>query len=469
MRTLSFTAVALTLCANLAAQKDETPKVEPGLSAPRGKTLEWKSPAGQPYWYRLPEKLEAKQPVTLTFMFHGTGMKFGWAFWNYPIANGGFRKNDIVIAPEGMTPGNGDTFNFVQGKADGEQIEGLIQFFKKKFTIGRIYLYGHSQGAFFSYWMAGEAPELIDGIVAHAGNVLDVKHTPLSKQKLAVGILHGRADAVVPVDCAYRTEKIYREQGYQKLKLKVVEGLNDQTGHWPLPDDVAEMFSWLDKVSSATLEDAAAEVAYALETPTLDLQGLKVALDRAQLLAKKAKPAEVTATKPRIDAGRELLARAATEHAKVMSEDPAIKDPKLPFGGYAGHLLAVDSALESEAPWAQATKVLRPLIQKHAKAMDKALADAAASEKRSFATLLKAIEESPLSPRLPEALGSLERLANSPPKGISKEDAGKALKLIAERRTSLEEGRTKAAKLTQALRPSKSEPAKENPAPEGGG
>ena len=30
---------------------------------------------------------------------------------------------------------------------------------------------------------------------------------------------------VVTVECAYRTERIYRELGYRKLKLEVVEGL----------------------------------------------------------------------------------------------------------------------------------------------------------------------------------------------------------------------------------------------------
>src|SRR5262249_43408559 len=152
------------------------------------------------------------KPPALVLMLHGTGLKWGWAFWNYPIEKGQFRGDDVVVAPEAMTPGGQDVFNFVQNKADGDQIAGIIAYFRKRFPIGRVYLYGHSQGAFFTYWFAGEHPELVDGIVAHAGNVLgNVKHPKAAKEKVAIGILHGRADAVVPVDCAYATEKLYKE------------------------------------------------------------------------------------------------------------------------------------------------------------------------------------------------------------------------------------------------------------------
>ena len=150
MRRVTFIVLAAMFAGAAVAQTDEVAKVEPAASAPLGKTLEWKSAEGKPYWYRLPKKLADGKPRALTLMLHGTGLKWGWAFWNYPIANGGFRGDDIVVAPEGMTPGGGDTFNFVQDKKDGDHIAGLIAWFKKKFTIDRVYLYGHSQGAFFA-------------------------------------------------------------------------------------------------------------------------------------------------------------------------------------------------------------------------------------------------------------------------------------------------------------------------------
>src|SRR5690606_25984148 len=271
VRLLSL-AVLLACASPLAAQKlGEVPIVPPTSSAEKGKTLEWVSAEGRPYWYRLPEKIDARKPPNLVIMLHGTGLNWGWSFWNYPIGNGKFRSGDIVVSPDGLTPGQSGTFNFIQGKKDGDQIAGLNRLFRGRFPIDKVYLYGHSQGAFFAYWFAGEHTELVDGIVAHAGNVLQVKHHELAKEKVAIAILHGEADAVVPVECAHRSHKIYEDQGYKKLKLEIVEDLTAQSGHWPLPKNVAALLDWLDEVSvdSPALEVRVALDEIAKESPDL--------------------------------------------------------------------------------------------------------------------------------------------------------------------------------------------------------
>src|SRR5687768_16898383 len=103
-------AMILWAPAGLSQAKEEKgpPRVEPSDKAPLGDVLEWTSAQGKPYWYRLPKRIDRSKPPNLVLMFHGTGLKWGWAFWNYPIANGGFRGSDVVVAPEGMTPGSGD-------------------------------------------------------------------------------------------------------------------------------------------------------------------------------------------------------------------------------------------------------------------------------------------------------------------------------------------------------------------------
>src|SRR5262245_46009905 len=98
IRTIILCGTALSA---LAAQEPKpTPRVEPSTEAPLGKQLEWTSAEGKPYWYRLPKKLDRANPPNLLLMLHGTGLKWGWAFWNYPIAEGAFRGDDIVVAPE---------------------------------------------------------------------------------------------------------------------------------------------------------------------------------------------------------------------------------------------------------------------------------------------------------------------------------------------------------------------------------
>ena len=84
MKTIGF---ALLVAASLAAQ-ETTPRAEPAAGLAGGEVYEWTSSAGAPYWYRVPEKISKTSPPNLVLMLHGTGMKWGWAFWNYPIKDG---------------------------------------------------------------------------------------------------------------------------------------------------------------------------------------------------------------------------------------------------------------------------------------------------------------------------------------------------------------------------------------------
>ncbi|MFY9343517.1 MAG: alpha/beta fold hydrolase [Planctomycetota bacterium] len=405
MTARPFGVVLLALagagCPALLAQKEADAIGEPSTKVPRGKLLEWKSAQGKPYWYRLPKEIDAKNPPDLLLMLHGTGLNHGWSFWNYPIL-GDFRRRDIVVSPDGLTPGQGGTFNFVQGSKDGEQIAGLIADFKKRFPIGRVYLYGHSQGAFFCYWFAGEHPELIDGIVAHAGNVLDVKHGKLAKQKVAIGILHGRADAVVPVDCAIRTEKIYREQGYEKLKLEIVDGLTEQSGHWPLPVQVAKMLEWLDQASTLSAAQALRTAASELARPVPDLAVVGDQVSKARKLLPKADEADKKALPAKLDAVQGFLDMAVLVQTQALAADPATNDPKATFGSWAPDFLAANRAFGEHAEWKKAMAKPRELAAKHDKAVDKACKGLDKPTKESKAAALRCYEEAFLSARSEE-------------------------------------------------------------------
>ena len=403
--------VPFLLCAELAIGQQTPEAVEPGPKAPRGKALEWKSAQGKPYWYRLPKDLDAKQPPDLLLMLHGTGGKHYWSFANYPIV-GDFRKRDIVVSPDGMTPGGDNTFNFVQGPKDGDQIAALITDFKQRFPIGRVYLYGHSQGAFFCYWFAGEHPELIDGIVAHAGNVLDVKHGKLAKQKVAIGILHSRADAVVPVDCALRTEKIYREQGYEKLKLEIVEGLTAETGHWPLPVQVPQMLNWLDQVSTQSAAQAVRTAASELRRATPDLRVVAEQMAKARKLLPKAEDADKKELPPVLAALQAFLDKAVLVHAQALLADPATLDPKSTWGPWASQFLLLRLAFEDHPEWKKLMAKPRELSARHERSIDKAIKALAKPSKESRAAAVKAFDEAFLAAThelLPLLLDQLEK------------------------------------------------------------
>jgi predicted esterase len=424
-------AFALLLpCAQLALAQKEAEAVEPSPKAPRGKVLEWKSAQGKPYWYRLPKDLDAKKPPDLLLMLHGTGLDHRWSFWNYPIV-GEFRKRDIVVSPDGLTPGGDNVFNFVQGPKDGDQIAGLITDFKQRFPIGRVYLYGHSQGAFFCYWFAGEHPELIDGIVAHAGNVLDVKHSKLAKQKVAIGILHGRADAVVPVDCALRTEKIYREQGYEKLKLEIVEGLTEQSGHWPLPVQVPLLLNWLDQVSTQSAAQAVRTAASELRREAPDLRVIAEQLTKARKLLPKAEDADKKELPPVLEALQGFLDKAALVHAQALLADPATLDPKAGFGPWAAQFAALRPVFGEHPEWKKTLAKPRELAARHDRQIDKASKALDKPTKESRAAAAKAYEEAFLA-QAGELLPSLQ--AQLEKAGAAEADAARAVAASAKAR-----------------------------------
>ncbi len=438
--------------AAIACAEPEKPKlVEPSASAPANECLEWKSPQGKPFWYRLPKSLSASKPATLLLMLHGTGMNQGWPFYNYPLVNSDWRKDDVIVAPEGMTPGDGGTFNFIQGPTDGDQIAGLIELLKKKLPIGRVYVYGHSQGAFFAYWFAGEHPELVDGIVAHAGNVLSVKHSKLSREKVAIGILHGRADAVVPVDCATRTEKIYRDEGYKKVKLLIVEGLNEKTGHWPLPKQVGEMLDWLDQVSTSSATQAVGVALDQLTRDASDLRVIRESVENAEKMLGKAKPDEKAALEPKLKALREFLEQAADAHAKALLADPAVSDPKLPYGPWVAHYRIAEAAFAPLPSWQKAMKAVRAASDKQSKALELAWKQLDAGKTGAIALVCDAMTADYLAARWLDRAKATPGILDHPPKDTSKTDLLRLRQATEDRMKSEDDGARAMSEKTKSL------------------
>ncbi|HIC24124.1 MAG TPA: hypothetical protein EYO84_11890 [Planctomycetes bacterium] len=438
-----------------SAQKyGEVDKVAPSMAAPQGQTLEWTSTEGKSYWYRLPHQINPKKPPNLVLMLHGTGLTWGWAFWNYPISNGRFRGNDIVIAPEGMTPGGGDSFNFIQGKTDGDHIAGLIRHFRSKFPIDKVYVYGHSQGAFFCYWFAGAYTELVDGIVAHAGNVLSVNHNKLAKDKVAIGILHGKADAVVSVECAYRTEKIYKQQGYKKIKMSIVEGLTERSGHWPLPTQVAEMFDWLDQVNADSPQLALSVALSELAKDSPDLEIVSSAAYKAKSLAKRMKGAEGKALRATIDTVVNFLEEVQSAHASIIKQaQKASKSAnKGSFHPWMAHFRIVNASFTGSASWRKNLKSLVSTSKKQQRAVDAALS--VISNKLNRGTLKQAVgvlQKSMLASNAQELELTFSRMAQDPPAGMKDEDFTNYRQLSAARNPLIQQGRSTAAEITASI------------------
>lgn len=449
---LALMAPSLDLSGTLLAQEAAERVVAPSMDVDRGTLLEWKTPEGKAYWYVVPKKIKKSDPPTLILFLHGTGLDHRWSFWNYGLAKGNYRSDDILVSPDGLTPGNG-AFNFVQGKKDGDHIANLIQRFKDEFPISRVYLYGHSQGAFFCYWFAGEHPELVDGIVAHAGNLLGANHPKLAKEKVAIGILHGKADAVVPVICAHETYAAYQKLGYQKIKLEIVEGLTEQSGHWPLPVQVNEMFTWLDSVSVKTPSQSVTMGMKQIESELPDLALIHVSIVEATDLLKKYKGEDRAELEGRIAKLQDFLDQSREAYLGAMAPLAESFDPKAPFGTWVSKFYFAHRGLESDAAWLKSMKKIAGVVKKHDKTVAKAL-DKLGSEpdKKAFANGVKAMEKGYLSLRYPELVASMTLLGEQPPKGTSIKDRSRLEELLKARRSDWGDGLVEAHEILRQVR-----------------
>jgi pimeloyl-ACP methyl ester carboxylesterase len=349
-----------------AASAQERPLQEPLAEAPRGRCFRWTSPQGRPYEWRLPETIDAARPPNLLVLTYGTGMGYQWAFANYPAAEG-WRKDDILVAPEAKEPRNG----FFQAKPDETEILDLIKLFQKRFPVGNVYLYGHSQGAFFTYWFGGEHPDVVDGIIGHAGRPLNFKFPKDAAERQAVGILHATADPVVTVWCAFDADRRYREHGYRNVKLFVVEGLPEHAGHWPLPWHVNEMLDWVDRTSLASLPWAAHLVARELGKATPDLAAVADIVRRGRELAKKHKGDDRDALLQRLDVAAGFLERALGEHAQALAA-AILENAKEPaHGAWAVHFALAREAFGGMPAFEEAAKPLQKHLAKHEKELEK--------------------------------------------------------------------------------------------------
>lgn len=432
------TVVALLAVAAVAAAQELKPEpAAPAATLAAGKTYEATSPGKRPYLYRVPDP--GPRAPHLILMLHGTGMKYGWPFWNYPIHTGHFRKHDFVVAPESENPDSG----FVQGKPDRDEIAALIKLFKKTWPqIRNVYLYGHSQGAFFCYYFAGEEPLMIDGVVAHAGNFFKAKLDKGARDKVAIGILHGRADAVVTVQCAFSTDLVYREGGYRNVKLMVVDGLNEQSGHWPLPWHLPRMLAWCDRVTAKSPVDAAEAALEELAQEEPDLVAVATAVAAGRRLLEKASPEEARVASERLKALQDLLDAAREAFAAALLPEAATQSKG--NGPWATQFRIAQAAFGPK--WQEAAATLQKEAARHSKAVADALQGLAKGSGKSYRKALGALREAFLGDDYEHLLLQAGRW-DKPGDSVDADDLSAYRALAPDLTRHVEEGRKAAAKL----------------------
>lgn len=252
--------LALALACTVPAALGDEPDKEIGPAA-RGKTYTWQASNGLRYEYFIPKNYEHKKGATLTFILHGSNLDRRWGFANHTA--GKFRPSDIVVSPDGTTSNGSGGFNSLQRREDLERMHELHEELKSVLNVRATYLYGHSQGSFFSCYYAGAYPDDIQGLVGQASGVWIGTEQSRRHHHQAVVLMHGTADPVVSYGQSVGGYTSYSDAKYPLVRLRSLEGWN----HWPNQYQTEQQLAWVEGMTTTDVQ--------AIEAAFETLDGMK--------------------------------------------------------------------------------------------------------------------------------------------------------------------------------------------------
>ncbi len=322
-----MSALGAVLLALLAASPGDPEEREPSVPA-AGKVFEWRTEDGLAFEYFIPAGYEAQKGANLLLLLHGANLDRRWGFAQHEP--GRFRPDDILVCPDGTTPGSAGACNFRQADKDLRRLNALLSLWRQRFNVKATYLYGHDQGAHFALLYAGAYPDQVQGVLAHAGGVWVGTRAEARGGHQAIVLMHGTADPVVPFAQSAAARKFYREAGQTQVRLRALRG----GGHAPDARAAEEELAWCEGMTSEDGE----RVRAAFEL----LEGAGPGRDQVALydVARRLPtnmfvPPEVKERARR--AAREVDELAARHVARIEESRPRGDTPKLEAKPWIGH------------------------------------------------------------------------------------------------------------------------------------
>lgn len=236
--------LCVLLLASPALPVQEMASKAPSADAKPLTPFQWKSAAGLRYAWCLPEDYDAKTPRHLTIILHGTGGDYRWGFLNNQP--GTFRPNDVVVSVDGTSPGQNESRLFLGEEKDAAAFRDFLAELRTQFAVAKVFLYGHSQGGFFVAYYAGEFPDTVDGVVAHASGSWNWTKTGKKSHRVAIAFMHGSSDPVVPYTQSPGARDHYLEENYPMVLLRRLPGYN----HWPNAVRATECLDWCEAMTT---------------------------------------------------------------------------------------------------------------------------------------------------------------------------------------------------------------------------
>ena len=253
MKTALLFAVLLSSVLPVAAAKDDKPpEVDSPAKVKLGTTGLLKSAGkGMRYFLRVPKRYNPATGARLIVFLHGSSMN-GFNYLQSFEAKK-WCENDILCCPNGENgsdPFGANNFGFESGPLVADVTQEVQKAFKTTVT----YVGGHSQGAFLTYSVILNYPDLYRGAFPMAGdcwmqnepNLWEDKPEILQKQKeIPIAVIHGKADPVVQFSQGEHAYDCFRAMGWTKLRFFAPPQLN----HMFMLAPIDEAIEWLDTVN----------------------------------------------------------------------------------------------------------------------------------------------------------------------------------------------------------------------------
>lgn len=246
-----FLCAAVFFALPFALQADDGPDFLDPTPEAQTSTAYWSKSTGDlRYMWQLPEEYSAETPRHMTVILHGTGGDYRWGYFNNFTEHhrklNPLRTEDILISVDGTSPGNNGTRLFLGEDKDVESFREFLVEMREKFSVDKIFLYGHSQGSFFVVHFAADHADMLGGVVAHASGVWGWTKIGRKMRNLPIVFLHGTKDPVVGYRQSVGGRDHLLDEGMELVALMRMPGYN----HWPNSMRVSEAIDWCEGMTS---------------------------------------------------------------------------------------------------------------------------------------------------------------------------------------------------------------------------
>lgn len=234
------------------AKEDRPPELDsPAKIKPGGTGLLKASGKGMRYFLRVPKRYNAKDGARLIVFLHGSNMNGLDYLRSFEAKK--WCEEDLICCPNGESgtdPFGQNNFGFASGPLVADVTEEVRKSFKTTIT----YIGGHSQGAFLTYNVILNFPQLYQGAFPMAGdcwiqnepNLWEDRPGVLKQQKeIAIAVIHGKADPVVNFSQGQHAYDCFLAMGWTKLRMFAPANLN----HMFMPAPIDEAIEWLDAMN----------------------------------------------------------------------------------------------------------------------------------------------------------------------------------------------------------------------------